>query len=88
MPKHQPARTCVGCRQEAGKRELIRLVRRADGSVEIDPSGRLSGRGAYIHPAPECVEAARRRRALERALGGASIRPEVWAEVSNSASPA
>ncbi|HEY3085932.1 MAG TPA: YlxR family protein [Candidatus Dormibacteraeota bacterium] len=77
-------RTCVACRQEAGKGDLIRLVRRPDGSVEIDPGGRLSGRGAYVHATSECVEMARKRRSLERALGGASIPPEVWAEVSNS----
>ena len=80
--RHTPVRTCVACRQEAGKRELVRIVRRPDGSVELDRSGRLSGRGAYIHPAATCVEVARKRRALDRALG-APVRPEVWAEVSN-----
>ena len=51
MPKrtHEPVRTCVACRQEAGKGALIRLVRGPDGSAATDPSGRAPGRGAYLH---------------------------------------
>jgi uncharacterized protein len=85
--RHRPVRTCVACRQEAGKAELVRLVRRPEGSIELDPTGRMPGRGAYLHAAAECVEAARKRRALERALG-APVPPEVWAQVSNSLRPA
>jgi predicted RNA-binding protein YlxR (DUF448 family) len=83
----KPVRTCVACRQEAGKAELVRLVRRPDGSVELDRTGRLSGRGAYIHPERTCLEVARKRRALDRALA-ATVPPELWAEVSNSPGPA
>jgi predicted RNA-binding protein YlxR (DUF448 family) len=83
----KPVRTCVACRQEAGKAELVRLVRRPDGSVELDRTGKLSGRGAYIHPRSDCVEAARKRRALDRALG-VPVPSELWREVSNSAVPA
>ena len=82
-----PARTCVACRQEAGKAQLLRVVRRPDGSVTLDPTGKLSGRGAYIHPQNSCLETARKRRALDRALG-AAVPPTVWAEVSNSLRPA
>ena len=84
---HRPLRTCVACRQEAGKGDLLRLVRRPDGLVELDTAGRLSGRGAYLHANPECVEAARKRRAVDRALGVA-VPTEVWVEVSNSSVPA
>lgn len=77
---HRPLRTCVGCRQEAGKGELLRLVRRPDGKVEIDAAGRLSGRGAYLHANLECVEAAQKRRAVDRALGVA-VPAELWVEV-------
>ena len=85
--RHRPVRTCVACRHEAGKAELVRLVRRPDGSIELDLTGRMPGRGAYLHAAAECLEAARKRRALERALG-APVPPEVWAQVSNSLRPA
>ncbi|HKW60446.1 MAG TPA: YlxR family protein [Candidatus Dormibacteraeota bacterium] len=80
MGNHRPARTCVACRQEAGKADLVRVVRRPDGSVQLDRTGRLSGRGAYVHPSAECLEVARKRRSLDRALG-ASIPPAVWDEV-------
>ena len=50
-PKHVPQRTCIACRKVAGKRGLVRLVRTAEGNVEVDPSGKQAGRGAYLHPA-------------------------------------
>ena len=53
-------------------------MRRPDGGVEVDRQGRLSGRGAYVHPSSDCLETARKRRALERALGVA-VPEEVWA---------
>jgi len=46
----------VACRQVRPKRDLIRLVRVPDGSVEVDTSGKKSGRGAYLCQTPECWE--------------------------------
>ena len=75
---HNPIRTCVACRQEAGKRSLVRLVRdAATGVVTVDPTGRSNGRGAYLHRDPDCIELARRRGGLARALK-AAVAPEVW----------
>ncbi|MEZ0394833.1 MAG: YlxR family protein [Anaerolineales bacterium] len=54
-PKHIPQRTCVGCRSVLPKRSLIRLVRRPEG-VQIDPTGKLAGRGAYLHDRRACWE--------------------------------
>lgn len=71
----RPERTCVGCRGKATKAELLRVVRTPDGRVEVDPSGRLPGRGAYVHPTEGCVERARRRGTLARALR-TSLQPE------------
>jgi predicted RNA-binding protein YlxR (DUF448 family) len=76
----KPVRTCVGCREEAGKRDLIRLVRRPEGGVVLDKTGREPGRGAYLHARAECIEIARKRRALDRALG-APVQPEVWVQL-------
>jgi predicted RNA-binding protein YlxR (DUF448 family) len=73
-------RTCVGCRQEAGKQELIRIVRRAEGGATIDRTARATGRGAYLHRDPACIELARKRRSLERALKTA-IESDVWAQL-------
>ena len=85
-PKRQPVRTCVACREEAGKRELIRLVRRPDGSLALDSTGRAAGRGAYLHASAECIQLARKRRSLDRALG-AAVQAEVWAELLSRPSP-
>ena len=65
---HVPQRTCVACRKVTTQRELIRLVRGADTTVEEDPSGKKPGRGSYLCCAEACWEAGLRRGALERAL--------------------
>ncbi|MEW2049746.1 YlxR family protein [Streptomyces sp. NPDC051445] len=62
-----PERTCVGCRDRAAKTELLRIVAIKDACVP-DPRGTLPGRGAYLHPAPVCLDQAVRRRAFTRAL--------------------
>jgi uncharacterized protein len=51
--KHVPQRTCVGCRQVLPKRTLIRIVR-TDETIQVDPSGKLPGRGAYLHDRRSC----------------------------------
>jgi len=62
-----PVRTCVGCRRRAPVTELLRVVVH-DGGLTPDPGRRLPGRGASLHPAAECLQAAVRRRAFPRAL--------------------
>ena len=64
--KHIPQRTCVACRKVRPKRELIRLVRISDGSVEFDTSGKRAGRGAYL--CPECWGIGLKSSQLKRAL--------------------
>ena len=59
--RREPIRTCVACREEAGRRSLVRIVRDPDGLARVDREGRAAGRGAYLHAAPECLELARRR---------------------------
>ena len=66
-PEPSPARTCVGCRTRTTKVDLLRVVVDSDEFV-ADPQGRLTGRGAYLHPNRECFELAVRRKALSRAL--------------------
>jgi len=51
--KHKPQRTCVGCGQVEEKSVLIRIVRTPEG-VYVDPTGKRSGRGAYLHPRRKC----------------------------------
>jgi len=53
--KHIPQRTCVACREVLPKRSLIRVVRNSNG-VQIDPTGKMAGRGAYLHDQRTCWE--------------------------------
>lgn len=68
VARHIPQRTCVACRRTTGQRELIRLVRTAEGKVEIDVGGRRTGRGAYLCPTWLCLETALKDGRLEYAL--------------------
>lgn len=53
--KHVPQRTCVGCRTVLPKRRMVRIVRRPQG-VQMDPTGKVAGRGAYLHDQRQCWE--------------------------------
>jgi uncharacterized protein len=66
-PKHVPIRTCIVCREKAGKRALTRVVRTEDG-ILVDPSGKMNGRGAYLCERPECWERAMTTEILAKAL--------------------
>ncbi|HOK53811.1 MAG TPA: YlxR family protein [Armatimonadota bacterium] len=66
--KKRPIRTCIACRSSDDKKELLRIVRSADGTIEIDPTGKKPGRGAYVCRSTECVAAAVKRKGFERAL--------------------
>jgi predicted RNA-binding protein YlxR (DUF448 family) len=63
-----PQRMCVGCREMKNKRDLIRIVRTPEGSIELDPTGKKAGRGAYLCPKDECLELAVKGKRLQKAL--------------------
>jgi uncharacterized protein len=65
--KHIPTRTCVVCRDKAGKRMLTRVVR-TDSGVQIDPSGKMNGRGAYLCERDSCWQRAAGSDILDKAL--------------------
>lgn len=66
--KHIPNRTCTACHQVKPKRELVRLVRLVNGSIEVDPSGRKNGRGAYLCHSHDCWQLGLKSNRLEYAL--------------------
>ena len=68
MQKKIPMRQCMGCRERKAKKEMIRVVRCTDGAVQMDFSGKVNGRGAYICPNIECLKKARKSKALDRSL--------------------
>ncbi|HEX6796212.1 MAG TPA: YlxR family protein [Ktedonobacterales bacterium] len=66
--RHIPQRTCIACREVRPKRELIRVVRTPAGHVELDATGKKSGRGAYICAKRSCWEPALRKGRIEHEL--------------------
>ena len=67
-PKHVPQRTCVICRETDAKRALTRLVRTEEGQIEVDPTGRKNGRGAYLCDKQACWQRAVTTPVLGKAL--------------------
>ena len=63
-----PMRMCVGCREMKEKKTLIRVVRSPEGEVSLDPTGKKSGRGAYVCREGACLQRALKQRQLERQL--------------------
>ena len=66
--RHVPQRTCVACRTTSDKREFVRIVRTAEGTVVADPTGKRDGRGAYLCANRACWEDALKKDRLARAL--------------------
>lgn len=66
--KKIPMRKCVATQEQCPKKELIRIVRTPEQKVEIDMTGKMNGRGAYLKKSVEAVEVAKKRKALARAL--------------------
>ncbi|AGL01290.1 RNase P modulator RnpM [Desulfoscipio gibsoniae] len=70
MPKVRkiPERMCIGCQEMKPKKTLIRVVRTPEETIEVDRTGKRSGRGAYICPNEECLDKALKGKRLEKAL--------------------
>ena len=66
--KKIPMRRCVGCGESKTKKELIRIVALPSGMIELDRTGKKSGRGVYICDNLECFEKAYKSHGLERSL--------------------
>ena len=64
-----PLRMCLGCNQRKPKQELIRVVRDGEGNVNVDYTGKMNGRGAYLCKRTECFKKSIKSNALSRILG-------------------
>lgn len=64
-----PLRQCLGCREMFEKRALVRIVRSAEGEITLDFKGKKPGRGAYVCHKIECLNKAKKTKAIERAFG-------------------
>lgn len=75
-----PMRMCLGCQEMKPKKELMRIVRTPEGTVEVDPSGKRNGRGAYICSKVECLKAAVKGHRFQKAFDVA-LSPELIQEL-------
>lgn len=64
--KKVPLRKCIGCQVSKPKKELLRIVKDKNGKINVDISGKLQGRGAYICYDINCLEKAKKQKRLER----------------------
>lgn len=77
MAKKISMRQCIGCGEMKSKKELLRILRTAEGEIMFDVTGRKNGRGAYLCFSEECLQKAIRTKGLERSFQR-KIPPEVY----------
>lgn len=68
MAKKIPLRKCIGCGEQKGKKELMRVIKSAEGDISLDVTGKKNGRGAYVCKNEECLKLARKNKGLERSF--------------------
>ena len=62
-----PVRTCIGCRLRDERDLLLRVVLTGN-TVVVDSTATAPGRGAWVHPTPDCVNNAVSRGGLSRSF--------------------
>ena len=67
MEKKIPMRTCIACRANKPKKELVRIVKNGE-EIKLDRTGKLNGRGAYICDDIECAKKLKKGKLLNRAF--------------------
>ena len=80
--KKIPLRTCVITHEKLPKQELLRIVRTPDGDIEVDETGKLNGRGAYIKKDLSVLESLQRSKLLEKKLE-CKIEDSVYEQIKN-----
>ena len=68
MAKKISIRQCVGCGEMKNKKDMMRVLKSAEGPIVLDMTGQKNGRGAYLCMNKECLVKARKNRGLERSF--------------------
>ncbi len=84
-PRKLPLRKCTGCQEMKDKREMIRVVKDTIGEINLDFTGKKSGRGAYVCPDLNCLNKAEESRGLERSFK-MKISKEIYESLRNELS--
>ena len=77
MTKKVPMRQCVGCGEMKSKKEMMRILKTAEGDIVLDVTGKKNGRGAYLCKSADCLKKAGKNRGMERSFK-MSIPSEVY----------
>ena len=80
--KSIPQRTCCVCRTQKNKKELLRIVKNKNNNINIDETGKLPGRGAYICYSMNCVEKAQKSKKIEKVLE-IKVENEIYEQMRN-----
>lgn len=80
--KKIPIRSCVVTREKLEKKDLIRVVRTPNGNVEVDLTGKMNGRGAYIKRDIDVIEKSRKSKILDRTLE-ITVSDDVYEKLKN-----
>jgi len=81
MAKKTPLRKFIGCGEMIAKKEMLRIVKTKDNEILFDATGKLNGRGAYLHFNKECFEKAVKSKGIERSFK-MSIEPDIYERLS------
>ena len=76
-PKKQPQRMCVSCRTRRDKRDLVRVTLKDDGTLTVDPTGKLPGRGAYLCKDSKCIKTELKAHRISRGLNASVSEDEL-----------
>lgn len=66
--KKIPMRSCVVTREKLPKSELVRVVRTPEGKLQVDTTGKVNGRGAYLKKDLSVFDKAYSTKVLNRIL--------------------
>ena len=75
--KSIPMRMCIACREMKPKKELMRVVKNAEGEIFPDPTGKAPGRGAYVCDSEECRKKVLGKKLLHKTFS-TNVAPEVY----------
>ena len=68
MAKKIPLRQCIGCGEMKSKKEMMRVLKSAEGEISLDTTGKKNGRGAYLCYSGECLKKAIKSKGLEKSF--------------------
>ncbi len=64
--RRMPQRTCMGCNLKKDKKDFIRIVKNKNGEINIDKTGKMEGRGAYLCDNIKCLEVVIKTKRIEK----------------------